>query len=61
MNAFTMTNKTTGVVVTIVQADASRWVVELMDIDCAPPELVGWKIFKTESDAKEYADKCLQG
>ena len=61
MNAFTMTNKTTGVAVTIMQADATRWVVELMDIDCVPPELVGWKIFKTASDAKEYADKCLEG
>jgi len=61
MNAFTMTNKTTGVAVTIVQADATRWVVELMDVDCVPPELVGWKTFKTASDAKEYADKCLEG
>jgi hypothetical protein len=56
-----MTNKTTGVAVTIVQADATRWVVKLMDVDCVPPELVGCKTFKTASDAKEYADKCLEG
>ena len=60
MNAFIMTNQTTGVAVTIVQADATRWVVELMDIDCEPPQLVGWKTFKTASDAKEYADLCMK-
>lgn len=43
--------------VLIVQADPNRWVLELHNID--PDELVGWKVFKTESEALAYADQCM--
>lgn len=43
--------------VLIVQADPDRWVLELSNID--PDELVGWKTFKTEAEALDYADKCM--
>lgn len=43
--------------VLIVKADSDRWVLELHNID--PDELVGWKVFKTEAEALNYADLCM--
>jgi hypothetical protein len=57
-----MKNEKTGMAVTVVEAAAGRWVVELVDIDCDPPQLVnGWREYKTESEALKYAEKCMKG
>lgn len=43
--------------VLIEEIQTDRWVLELHNID--PDELVGWKVFKTEGEALDYADKCM--
>lgn len=45
-------HKTCGV---IVEAAPDRWVLELHNLD--PKELIGWREFKTESEALAYFDQ----
>lgn len=53
-------NMHTGMGVTVNHAAAGRWVLELTDIDCNPPELVGRKVFKTKAQVLDYADLCMK-
>lgn len=43
--------------VLIEEIQTDRWVLELHNLD--PDELVGWKVFKTEGEALDYADQCM--
>ena len=53
-------NMTTGMGVAVHHAAPDRWVLELTDIDCDPPQLVGWKEFKTKGKALDYAALCMK-
>jgi hypothetical protein len=53
-------NMTTGMGVAINHAAPDRWVLELTDIDCNPPQLVGWKEFKTKAQVLDYAELCMK-